>query len=78
METLGFIWELSALLATGNNAFIHATRGDTEREDNQRFLNNLLGLGLTVTDKKGYKQGGSTLKNNLRDMKIKFRQKNQR
>lgn len=70
--------ELTALLATGNKDFIHATRSDTEREDNQRFLNNLLGLGLTVTDKKGYKQGGSTLKDRLGDMKIKFRQKNQR
>ena len=77
MQKIGEM-ELTALLATGNKEFIRATRGDTEREDNQRFLNNLLGLGLTVTDKKGYKQGGSTLKDRLDEMKVKFRQKNQR
>lgn len=40
------------------------------------FLNNLLGLGLTVVDEKGYNQGGSNLKKNLEALKVKFRRKN--
>lgn len=39
-------------------------------------MNNLLGLGLTVTDSKGYAQGGSDVKNRLEKMKAKFRIKN--
>jgi hypothetical protein len=38
----------------------------------------LLGLGLTVVDEKGYKQGGSSLKERLDGMKVKFRIKNQK
>lgn len=39
------------------------------------FLNNLLGLGLTVVDDKGFNQGGSnkmvqSLRNNLRIVRI--------
>lgn len=67
--------ELNALLARSVKPFIDSTRGETAREDNQVFLNNLLGLGITITDQKGYNQGGSNLKNRLDDMKIKFRQK---
>ena len=70
--------ELSAYLARNAKAFIESARGDTAREDNQTFLNNLLGLGLTVTDDKGYKQGGSSLKERLDGMKVKFRLKNQK
>ena len=70
--------ELSALLARGATEFISSARGETAQEDNQRFLNHLLGLGLTVTDSKGYNQGGSSLKNRLGDMKVKFRLKNQK
>lgn len=39
-------------------------------------MNNLLGLGLTVTDSKGYNQGGSDIKSRLEKMKAKFRIKN--
>ena len=70
--------ELSAYLARGAKEFIESARGDTAQEDNQIFLNNLLGLGLTVTDSKGYNQGGSNLKGRLGDMKVKFRLKNQK
>jgi DNA-directed RNA polymerase beta subunit len=70
--------ELSAYLARNAKAFIESARGDTAKEDNQTFLNNLLGLGLTVTDDKGYKQGGSSLKERLDGMKVKFRLKNQK
>lgn len=70
--------ELSAYLSRGAKKFIEGARGDTAQEDNQIFLNNLLGLGLTVTDEKGYNQGGSSLKGKLSDMKIKFRLKNQK
>lgn len=40
--------ELSVLLARNAKQFIHGARKDTAQEDNQLFLNNLLGLGLTV------------------------------
>lgn len=70
--------ELSAYLARGAKEFIQHARGDTNRADNQLFLNNLLGLGLTVADDKGYKQGGSSLKERLDGMKVKFRLKNQK
>lgn len=68
--------ELSAYLARGAKDFIEDARGGTEQEDNQIFLNNLLGLGLTVTDENGYNQGGSSLKSKLNQMKVKFRLKN--
>ena len=66
---------LNAILARGGANFIEEVRKDTYKEDNQMFLNNLLGLGLTITDRKGYNQGGSDLKNRLGEMKIKFRRK---
>ncbi len=70
--------ELSAYLSRNAKDFIESARGETAAEDNQRFLNNLLGLGLTITDTKGYNQGGSALKGRLGDMKVKFRLKNQK
>jgi len=68
--------ELSAYLAKGATDFIKEARGDTAFEDNQVFLNNLLGLGLTVTDSKGYNQGGSSLKTRVNELKTKFKLKN--
>ena len=70
--------ELAAYLSRGANELIQSAREDTARQDNQIFLNNLLGLGLTVVDEKGYKQGGSSLKERLDGMKVKFRIKNQK
>ena len=70
--------ELTALLARNAKDFIEGARGDTAAIDNQQFLNHLLGLGLTVTDSKGYNQGGSSLKGRLGDMKVKFKLKNQK
>jgi DNA-directed RNA polymerase beta subunit len=69
--------ELSALLSRNARDFIQATRKDTAKEDNQTFLNNLLALGLTISDDEGFNQGGSSLKNDLKTMKTKFRLKNQ-
>ena len=70
--------ELSVLLSRNAKQFIYDVRNSTAKEDNQLFLNNLLGLGLTVTDSKGYNQGGSNLKEQLEKMKTKFRIKNSR
>jgi len=70
--------ELSVLLSRNAKQYINAARQDSAREDNQTFLNNLLGLGLTVVDSKGFNQGGSDLKANLNKMKAKFRLKNQK
>ena len=67
--------ELWALLSRNARAYIQSARGETAKEDNQKFLNNLLGLGLTVKDDKGYNQGGSNLKSQLAGMKTKFRLK---
>jgi hypothetical protein len=69
---------LSAYLSRGAKEFIDSSREGISRQENQNFLNNLLGLGLTVVDEKGYKQGGSSLKERLGDMKVKFRIKNQK
>ena len=69
---------LSAYLSRGAKKFIEQSREEISRQENQNFLNNLLGLGLTVVDEKGYKQGGSSLKERLGDMKVKFRIKNQK
>ena len=69
--------ELSALLSRNAREFIANTRSDTAREDNQLFLNNLLALGLTISDDEGFNQGGSSLKSDLKTMKTKFRLKNQ-
>lgn len=68
--------ELSVLLARNSKKFIEHVRGETAIEDNQVFLNNLLGLGLTVSDDRGYNQGGSNLKSDLNSLKAKFRKKN--
>lgn len=70
--------ELSAYLSRNAKDFIDSARGDTAQVDNQTFLNNLLGLGLTVADDKGYKLGGSSLKDRISGMKVKFRLKNQK
>ena len=40
--------ELSVLLSRNARPFLQKARESTAREDNQVFLNNLLGLGLTV------------------------------
>ena len=69
--------ELSALLSRNAREFIQGARKDTAKEDNQLFLNNLLALGLTISDDEGFNQGGSSLKNDLKTMKTKFRLKNQ-
>lgn len=63
---------LSALLSRNARQYISSARKDTAREQNQIFLNNLLGLGLTVTDSKGYNQGGSKLKEDFIKMKNKY------
>lgn len=67
--------ELSALLARNAKAFIYEFRKDTEQEQNQRFLDNLLGIGLMVVDDKGFGQGGSQLKESMTRMKTKYRLK---
>lgn len=67
--------ELWALLARNAKSYITEFRKKTSERDNQVFLNNLLGLGLTITDSKGYNQGGSDMKNRLGKMKDKFRNK---
>ena len=67
--------ELSALLSRNAKGFIKSSRQGVEREANQMFVDNLLGLGLMVTDSKGYGQGGSSLKESVNKMKIKYRPK---
>lgn len=67
--------ELWALLSRNAKQYIQAARGETAKEDNQKFLNNLLGLGLTIKDDKGYNQGGSDFKAQLAGLKTKFRLK---
>lgn len=64
--------DLWSYLSKNPKKFIEEARGNTLIEDNQRFLNNLLGLGLTITDGNGYNQGGSSLKQRIEDMKVKF------
>ena len=61
-----------AILSRNGKAFIKEARKATDKEDNQIFLNNLLGLGLTVTDSKGYNQGGSYIKEDINKMKTKY------
>ncbi len=68
--------ELWALLSRNAKGFIHASRESVEVEQNQRFLNNLLGLGLMINDESGYPQGGSNLKSSLEKMKQKFKFRN--
>jgi hypothetical protein len=67
--------ELWALLSRNAKSFITESRKSTASKENQIFLNNLLGLGLTITDNKGYNQGGSDMKNRIDKMKHKFRNK---
>lgn len=68
--------DLSVLLSRNAKPFINAARGDIAKEQNQNFLNNLLGLGLTVVDQEsGYRQGGSSVKADIEGMKNKFRAK---
>ena len=68
--------ELSAYLARNVRQFINYSRGDTARQDSLEFVNNLLGLGLTIQDDSGYNLGGSGgLKDRLNKMKVKFRLK---
>ena len=64
--------ELSALLARNVKKFIRTYREGSEKELNQRFLDNLLGLGLMVVDNKGYAQGGSALKTSIENLKSKY------
>lgn len=65
-----------AYLSRNAREFISSTHKDTAKEENQLFLNNLLGLGLTIADDKGYNQGGSRLKEDINSMKTKFRLRN--
>ena len=68
--------DLSVLLSRNAKAFIKASRGDEAKLQNQEFLNNLLGLGLTVVDQEtGYRMGGSSVKTDIEAMKNKFRAK---
>ena len=69
-------YELWALLSRGNKKFIQSARKDSEVLQNQEFLDNLLGLGIMITDSKGYAQGGSNLKTQLNRMKTKYRFRN--
>lgn len=69
-------YELWALLSRGNRKFIQSARRDSEVLQNQEFLDNLLGLGIMITDSKGYAQGGSNLKNQLQKMKTKYKFRN--
>lgn len=71
--------ELSVLLSRNAKSYINAARGDRAKEDNQNFLNSLLGMGLTVVDQdSGYRLGGSSIKTDMEALKNKFRLKNQK
>lgn len=65
--------ELACLLSRNAKQYITMARKDTAIEDNQIFLNNLLGLGMTVVNDEGYNQGGSSLRQEMNRMKNKFR-----
>lgn len=69
---------LSVLLSRNARSYIEAARKGSDREQNQLFLNNLLGLGLTVSTEEGYRQGGSSFRTDIGKMKTKFRLKNQK
>lgn len=64
--------ETYALLSRNVKKFIHTYREGSEKEQNQRFLDNLMALGLMVVDDKGYAQGGSALKTSIESMKKKY------
>ena len=70
--------ELTAYLARGAKDFINYSRGDTSMQDSIEFMNNLLGLGVTIKNKEGYNLGASSLRNSLGEMKVKFRLKNKK
>lgn len=70
--------ELSVLLSRNARSFLNSARSQTAQEDNQMFLNSLLGLGLSVVGHDGYLQGGSSLKSEMNKMKTKFKLKNQK
>lgn len=67
--------ELSCYLANNAKEFIEYSRGDTSTQDSIEFMNNLIGLGLTIKNEQGYNMGASSLRNSLNDMKTKFRLK---
>lgn len=67
--------ELAVLQSRGATKFIEATRSDSARVDSQLFLNNLLGLGMTIVDDEGYRMGGSNLKDQMIRMKNKYKVK---
>ena len=67
--------ELWTYLSKGSKKFIDYSRGDTYAQDSMEFMNNLLGLGLTIKNDEGYNMGASSLRNSLREMKVKFRLK---
>lgn len=67
--------ELSALLSKNMKGFIEHSRKDSAQQENQLFLNNLLALGLSIQDDRGYNVGGSSLKNDLQKLKNKFKLK---
>ena len=64
--------ELDSLLSRNVTKFIRTYRESSEKEQNQRFLDNLMALGLMVVDNKGYAQGGSALKTSIENMKKKY------
>lgn len=67
--------ELAVLQSRGANKFIESSRIDSAKVDSQLFLNNLLGLGMTVVDDEGYRVGGSNLKEQMLRMKNKYKVK---
>lgn len=70
--------ELSAYLSRGAKQFIDYSRGDTSAQDAIEFMNNLLGLGVTIKNEQGYNMGASSLRNSLGEMRVKFRLKNKK
>lgn len=70
--------ELTVLLSRNARQFLSAVRSESAQEDNQMFLNSLLGLGLSVVGSDGYFQGGSSLKSEMNKMKTKFKLKGQK
>jgi DNA-directed RNA polymerase beta subunit len=67
--------ELSALISRGAFKYIRSYRAASEKEQNQRFIDNLLSLGLMIVDQNGYAVGGSALKTRVEEMKRKYGQK---
>jgi hypothetical protein len=68
--------DLQALLSRNARGFVKMSRADFEKQQNQEFLNHLLGLGLMITDSSGYPIGGSNLKSSLAKMKKKYKFRN--